>query len=304
MKVTQLPDVPPGSGPARGRHRHLRRRPPRPPRGDPRQRHGAHLRPAPAGRDPPRGDAQADRLARRQARPDRGAGRRRAGRDPVRPRASPRRPPRSSSSDVLIDRLGATAGLGRRELPLRQGGRGRPRTACARTTSSRRAWCRSSRWRGRRCRRATSAGWSPPARSRQAAEFLGGPFLFEGEVVDRRPARARARHARPPTSSPTTRSSAPGHGVYAAWAHGLPGGRERRRAAHLRDRPRPAGGGPPDRLRRRPLRPDAADRVPRADARREALRLGRTRWSSRCSATSPRRRRRHRANAAATVSGR
>ena len=49
-----------------------------------------------------------------------------------------------------------------------------------------------------------------------------GPFLLEGEVVRGRQARARAGHARPPTSCPTTRLVTPGHGVYAAWAHGHP----------------------------------------------------------------------------------
>ena len=55
----------------------------------------------------------------------------------------------------------------------------------------------------------------------QAADFLGGPFLFEGEVVtgDR-----RGRELGMPTANlvPDDASSAPGHGVYAAWAHGHP----------------------------------------------------------------------------------
>ena len=53
----------------------------------------------------------------------------------------------------------------------------------------------------------------------QAAEFLGGPFLFEGEVVtgDR-----RGRELGMPTANlvPDDRMVCPGHGVYAAWAHG------------------------------------------------------------------------------------
>ena len=55
----------------------------------------------------------------------------------------------------------------------------------------------------------------------QAAEFLGGPFLFEGEVVtgDR-----RGRELGMPTANlvPDDRMVCPGHGVYAAWAHGHP----------------------------------------------------------------------------------
>jgi riboflavin kinase/FMN adenylyltransferase len=54
-----------------------------------------------------------------------------------------------------------------------------------------------------------------------AAEFLGGPFLFEGEVVvgDR-----RGRELGMPTANlvPDDRYVVPGHGVYAAWAHGYP----------------------------------------------------------------------------------
>jgi riboflavin kinase/FMN adenylyltransferase len=55
----------------------------------------------------------------------------------------------------------------------------------------------------------------------QAAKFLGGPFLFEGEVVtgDR-----RGRDLGMPTANlvPDERYVVPGHGVYAAWAHGYP----------------------------------------------------------------------------------
>jgi riboflavin kinase/FMN adenylyltransferase len=54
-----------------------------------------------------------------------------------------------------------------------------------------------------------------------AARFLGGPFLFEGEVVsgDR-----RGRELGMPTANlvPDDRLVTPGHGVYAAWAHGHP----------------------------------------------------------------------------------
>jgi len=54
-----------------------------------------------------------------------------------------------------------------------------------------------------------------------AAEFLGGPFLFEGEVV---PGDRRGRELRMPTANlvPDERFVVPGHGVYAAWAHGYP----------------------------------------------------------------------------------
>ena len=46
--------------------------------------------------------------------------------------------------------------------------------------------------------------------------------MLEGEVVARRPARARRSASRPRTSSPTTAWSIPGHGIYAAFANGHP----------------------------------------------------------------------------------
>jgi riboflavin kinase / FMN adenylyltransferase len=55
----------------------------------------------------------------------------------------------------------------------------------------------------------------------QAADFLGAPFLFEGEVVtgDR-----RGRELGMPTANlvPDEAYVCPGHGVYAAWANGHP----------------------------------------------------------------------------------
>ena len=83
----------------------------------------------------------------------------------------------------------------------------------------------------------------------QAAEFLGGPFLFEGEVVtgDR-----RGRELGMPTANlvPDERYVVPGPRRLRRLGARLPGRGERRRAADLRDRPRPARGGAPDRLRR------------------------------------------------------
>jgi riboflavin kinase / FMN adenylyltransferase len=54
-----------------------------------------------------------------------------------------------------------------------------------------------------------------------AMEFLGGPFLLEGEVVR---GDGRGRGLGMPTANivPDDRLACPGHGVYAAWAHGLP----------------------------------------------------------------------------------
>jgi riboflavin kinase/FMN adenylyltransferase len=55
----------------------------------------------------------------------------------------------------------------------------------------------------------------------KAAEFLGGPFMLEGEVVH---GDERGRELGMPTANivPDDRLVSPGHGVYAAWAHGHP----------------------------------------------------------------------------------
>jgi riboflavin kinase/FMN adenylyltransferase len=55
----------------------------------------------------------------------------------------------------------------------------------------------------------------------KAMRFLGGPFLFEGEVVE---GDRRGRELGMPTANivPDDALAHPGHGVYAAWAHGHP----------------------------------------------------------------------------------
>jgi riboflavin kinase/FMN adenylyltransferase len=54
-----------------------------------------------------------------------------------------------------------------------------------------------------------------------AARFLGGPFLFEGTVVE---GDRRGRELGFPTANivPDHHLAVPGHGVYSAWAHGQP----------------------------------------------------------------------------------
>jgi riboflavin kinase / FMN adenylyltransferase len=56
---------------------------------------------------------------------------------------------------------------------------------------------------------------------RRAAEFLGAPYMLEGEVVS---GDQRGRELGMPTANivPDDTLVAPGHGVYAAWAHGHP----------------------------------------------------------------------------------
>ena len=56
---------------------------------------------------------------------------------------------------------------------------------------------------------------------KKAADFLGGPFLLEGRVVE---GDRRGRELGMPTANivPDDSLVSPGHGVYAAWAHGHP----------------------------------------------------------------------------------
>jgi riboflavin kinase / FMN adenylyltransferase len=56
---------------------------------------------------------------------------------------------------------------------------------------------------------------------KEAADFLGGPFLFQGEVIH---GDKRGRELGFPTANiaPAGELAVPGHGVYAAWAHGHP----------------------------------------------------------------------------------
>src|ERR687895_423720 len=56
---------------------------------------------------------------------------------------------------------------------------------------------------------------------KEAAGFLGGPFLFEGVVAE---GDRRGRTLGMPTANlvPDDALAHPGHGVYAAWAHGHP----------------------------------------------------------------------------------
>ena len=117
--------------------------------------------------------------------------------------------PQEFIDHVLVERLRRDARLGRRELPLRPPRRGRPRAARRPTSASRRGSCRSSRSTARSSPRATSARSCSPARSMLAARFLGAPVPDPRR--GRRPATggAASSASRPPTSSPTRRSSAP-----------------------------------------------------------------------------------------------
>ena len=86
------------------------------------------------------------------------------------------------------------AGLGRRELPLRQGPRATP-SCCARAPSSRRASCRWWRWTARPSPRATSAALVAAGDVAGRARVPGRPVPVRGRGGGGRPARPRARHA-------------------------------------------------------------------------------------------------------------
>jgi riboflavin kinase/FMN adenylyltransferase len=122
--------------------------------------------------------------------------------------------------DVLIDRLGAEQvsvgenfrfGKGARGTPEFLEGHGEFETRVVPLVEAAGETISSSHIRG-----LVAAGEVGPA-----AEFLGGPFLFEGEVV---PGDRRGRELGMPTANivPDERFMVPGHGVYAAWAHGYP----------------------------------------------------------------------------------
>jgi len=123
-------------------------------------------------------------------------------------------------SDVLIERLGAEQVSVGENFRFGRGAKGTPEflaehgdfeTRVATLVEATGETISSSHIRG-----LIAAGEVGPA-----AEFLGGPFLFEGEVVsgDR-----RGRELGMPTANivPDEHYVVPGHGVYAAWAHGHP----------------------------------------------------------------------------------
>ena len=277
MKVTPLPEVERGPA-AQRRRRHLRRRPPRPPRGDRGLRQRAHLRPAPGLGGLPPAHAEAADDARAQGRAGRLA--RRAGddRDPLRRRV--RRPLRRASSSTTCSSarsapaqvaIGENFRFGDRAQgdPALLSADGRFETVVHPLLEIDGEIVSSSHIRGlvlageRRAR--PTACWARA--SSCAARSLHGD--------------ARGRELGFPTANliPDEALVCPGHGVYAclrATADARPAV-EHRRAPDLRDRPGRADRGLPARLRGRPLRQRAAPRVPRAPARRAALRRRRTR---------------------------
>ena len=104
-----------------------------------------------------------------------------------------------------------------------------------------------------------------------ARHCLGAPFMVEGTVVK---GDQRGRELGFPTANivPDDRLAIPGHGVYAAFANGVPAAVNVGVRPDLRERPRGADRDLPDRPRRGPLRQRPAGRLRRAPAGRETLR--------------------------------
>ena len=158
----------------------------------------------------------------------------------------------------------------RRELPLRQARRATPELLARRSEFDTRVVplveVRRRAVSSTRIRALVAAG-----DAEGAMRCLGAPFLLGGD-------RGRGRSARPHARLPDRERRAddeyvvPGPWRVRRLRRRPARRRERRCAPHVRDGARAACGGLPHRLRRRPLRPDAADRVHRPPARRAALR--------------------------------
>jgi riboflavin kinase/FMN adenylyltransferase len=122
--------------------------------------------------------------------------------------------------DVLVGQLGATSVSVGENFRFGSGARGTPEFLAA-----------DDRFETRIVRLVAAAGETASSSHirglvaagdvRGASEFLGGPFLFEGEVVT---GDQRGRTLGMPTANlvPDDALVCPGHGVYAAWAHGHP----------------------------------------------------------------------------------
>ena len=150
-----------------------------------------------------------------------GLGVRGAGRDPLRPASSPSRSAEDFIEHVLIERLGAEQGLGRRELPLRRQGQGRPGDAARAAPSSRPGWCRWSRSTARPSPRPGSGPWSRPATWR-ARGTASAPRSWSRATVVKGDQRGRELGFPTANIVPDDRLAIPGHGVYAAFADGVP----------------------------------------------------------------------------------
>lgn len=122
--------------------------------------------------------------------------------------------------DVLVGRLGATSVSVGENFRFGHGARGTPEFLAADPRFETRVVALVEA-EGETASSSHIRGLVAAGDIRTATEFLGGPFLLEGEVVggDR-----RGRELGVPTANivPDDALAIPGHGVYAAWAHGHP----------------------------------------------------------------------------------
>ena len=209
-----------GAAPAPRRDRHLRRRPPRPPGGDQRGRHGAHLRPASARGDPPGGAAEADHALRVKRDVIEGLGVSELVVIPFDEEFA-QRSAEDFIEQVLVEKLGAEQVSVGENFRFGAKAKGDPEMLAAPRRSSRPGSCRWSRSTARPSPRPGSGPWSRPVtwRRRGAASARRSWSRARWSAAT---SAAASSASRPPTSSPTTASSIPGHGVYAAFANGVP----------------------------------------------------------------------------------
>ncbi len=124
--------------------------------------------------------------------------------------------------EVLIDRLGAERVSVGENFRFGKGAKGTPELLEARPQFETRV-VELVEAEGETISSSHIRGLVAAGEVREASEFLGAPFLFEGEVVH---GDKRGRKLGMPTANlvPDDAYGGPGHGVYAAWAHIDPGG--------------------------------------------------------------------------------
>ena len=123
---------------------------------------------------------------------------------------------------VLIERLGATKVSVGENFRFGAKAKGDPEMLAAAPGVRDQGACRWSRSTARPSPRPGSAPWSPPATWRSARRCLGAPFMVEGDGRHAATSAAASSASRPPTIVPDDRLVIPGHGVYAAFADGVP----------------------------------------------------------------------------------
>ena len=120
-------------------------------------------------------------------------------------------------ADVLLDRLGATAVSVGENFRFGHGASGTPELLSGRSEFATRV-VPLVEVAGEAVSSSQIRGLVAAGEVGKAATFLGGPFMLEGEVVH---GDKRGRDLGMPTANvvPDDRLVAPGHGVYAGWAH-------------------------------------------------------------------------------------